>query len=125
MNRHLKLLERMLEPDRIMNGVLLTLIFPSLACLAVAMPVHHRRGFGRELAPAGRTVWRLLGAGGLLAALSLVLTSRQWTVDLVAWTVMLAVAGLVLTFLLTYVPRVLPAVGLMVLSLAPALAWWG
>ncbi len=75
------------------------------AALALAMPRHARPLLGHEPGRALRLWLRLGGCAGLGLGFWLCLLLWGWRIGLVAWFGAAGAAGLVLIFLLPYLPR--------------------
>ena len=107
-----------------MTFTILFLGFAALAAFALAMPLHARAGFGREV-PAGRR--RLFRAAGwrVVAGLLVVAIWRHgWAVGITYGIASLAVTGFAVTLVLTYRPRVLPLLAVVTLTTASGLLAW-
>ena len=104
-----------------MRWIEIALSYNGLLALCLAMPKHYRHVF--TLAPGGTRV-HLLRLGGWLSlsgSLAASIATHGWSFGPVEWIGMLAVTGLALVFMLPYVPRMAPLLGL-VLLLAVSIA---
>ncbi|RYF45104.1 MAG: DUF3325 domain-containing protein [Comamonadaceae bacterium] len=86
------------------------LAYAGFAALALAMERHYEDLFDRAIAPLQQRPLRLLGWVALAISLWLSGATYGWSYGLVEWIGMLAIAGLVLIWILTYRPAV--AIGL-------------
>lgn len=100
----------------------LFLVYAGFAALALAMDRHYEALFDRALPPSCRLPLRLAGGGALAVSLWLCGATYGWSYGLVEWIGMLAVAGLVLIWVLTYKPALAIALGAGCLVAAPVLA---
>jgi hypothetical protein len=102
-----------------MRWIEIALSYDGLLALCLAMPKHYRQVF--VLAPAGTSRY-LLKIGGWLslsASLAASVATNGWSFGPVEWIGMLAVAGLMIVFMLPYVPRMAALAGMIMLLSAP------
>lgn len=89
-----------------MTALALSLAYTGLAGLCLAMQRHQRQVWHRD---AGRSVSISLRAAGwlcLACSLSVCIVTWGGAIGPVTWFGMLSAAGLILTFLLPYAPRI-------------------
>lgn len=99
----------------------LAFAYAGMTALCLAMRKHYRQVWNRDPVQAERTGLRI--AGWILLIVSLALCIMSWgaAIGPVGWFGMLSVAGLILIFLLPYLPRLAVSLGV----LAPLLSLIG
>jgi hypothetical protein len=100
-----------------MSFLTFTLTFAGLGALSLSMNRHARDALHKEWARPQRLALRT--AGGLLLAISLLLSTRiGWSVGVLQWLGMIAACGFCCACLLTYLPRLLVMLALGLPTLA-------
>ena len=99
------------------------LAYAGFAALSLAMDRHYEDVFSRALTAAHRRPLRAVGWVGLAASFWACATAYGWSYGLVEWIGMLAIAGLLLIWVLTYRPAVAMGLGAGCAVAAPVFAW--
>ncbi|MGE0254800.1 MAG: DUF3325 family protein [Alphaproteobacteria bacterium] len=98
-----------------------TLAYAGLAALALAMERHQRQVWRRPLAVHWRRLLRPLGWLAIAVAFAAAVAAEGWSLGPVAFTGLLALAGLALVFLLAFAPRLAAAFAIVAPAGAAAL----
>lgn len=98
------------------------LAYAGFAALALAMDRHYEDIFNAAIAPTQRVPLRLAGAAALGLSLWLAGVTYGWSYGVVEWIGMLAIAGLLLIWVLTYRPVVAIGLGAGCAVAAPVIA---
>lgn len=101
--------------------VALALAYAGMTAMCLAMRKHYRQIWNRDPVQAERNGLRIAGWILLIISLGLCITGWGGSIGPVAWFGMLSVTGLILIFLLPYLPRLIVSLGV----LAPLLSLIG
>ena len=99
------------------------LAYAGFAALALAMERHFEDLFDRAIGPAHQRPLRIAGWSALGLSLWLSGITYGWSYGLVEWIGMLAIAGLVLIWALTYRPALAIGLGAGCAVAAPVFVW--
>ena len=99
------------------------LAYAGFAALSLAMERHYEDVFRRRLPAAHRRMLRFLGWAGLAASLWVCAAVYGWSYGVAEWIGMLAIAGLLLIWVLTYRPAVAMGLGAGCAMAAPVWVW--
>lgn len=98
------------------------LAYAGFAALCLAMDRHFETLFERAIAPRARLVLRCAGWAALALSLVAAEAVYGWSYGVTEWVGMLAIAGLLLIWILTYQPRLALGLGAGCALAAPVLA---
>ena len=99
------------------------LAYAGFAALSLAMDRHYEAVFDRAIPSRHRQPLRIFGWAGLAFSLWAAGLSYGWSYGFVEWIGMLAIAGMLLIWILTFKPVMALGLGLGCAVAAPVLAW--